>query len=286
MEVFIEAIKYLLLGLVQGVTEVLPVSSSGHVEIAQAFFNIQKEEGVLFLILVNTGSFLTFLIIYWKRLMVLIRDFFVHIYNYLLKKEIKLDTKKNFQYMALVILGCIPAGIVGLFLSEFIDNVLLAQFGTLFVGIGFLISGTVLYFIRNVKVNEGRDEISVSDAMFIGVAQAVAIFPGVSRSGMTSSSGIKKGVGIEAALNFSFIMYIPLSFASILLYVYRLATDGVGDFETIYLLYYGLAFVGAIVATYFAYKLIFSVFKSGKLRYFSYYLFIIGVISILFYVLR
>jgi undecaprenyl-diphosphatase len=154
------------------------------------------------------------------------------------------------------------------------------------VGIGFLVSGTVLFIIRDVKIKRGKTMINWADAIFIGLAQAVAIFPGVSRSGITSSTSIKRGMGIDSALNFSFMMYIPLSFGSILLYLRDLGSEGLGLVSNDYIVYYGLAFVGAMGATYLAYKLIFNIFKSGKLRYFSYYLFTIGLLSMFYFMIK
>jgi undecaprenyl-diphosphatase len=278
----LEAIKYFLLGIIQGITEVLPISSSGHVEIAQAFFNIQKDEGLLFLILVNTGSLLTFLFIYWKRLISLIKNFFIHIFN----KETREKTKADFIYCLMLAVACIPAGLTGLIFSSIIDDVVLAQYGTFFVGIGFLLSGTVLFIIRDVRIKRGKTMINWVDVIIIGLAQAVAIFPGVSRAGMTSSTSIKRGMGIDSALNFSFLMYIPLSFGSILLYLKDISSEGLGLVSKWYIVYYGLAFVGAVIATYIAYRLIFNIFKSGKLKYFSYYLFVIGMISMLYFMFK
>lgn len=278
----LEAIKYLLLGLIQGVTEVLPISSSGHVEIAQTFFSVQKDEGLLFLILVNTGSLLTFLILYWKKLVVLIRDFFLYIFVPKTREE----TRDNFIYDLRIVVACIPAGLVGLFLGDFIDNTILLQYGTLFVGVGFLVSGTVLFTIRDIRIKKGKTMINWGDAVLIGLAQALAIFPGVSRSGMTSSTSIKRGMGIDSALNFSFLMYIPLSIGSILLYINDINSAGLGLISNEYIFYYSLAFIGAAIATYFAYKLIFNIFKSGKLKYFSYYLIVLGLISIGYYMVK
>ncbi|MBI9008852.1 MAG: undecaprenyl-diphosphate phosphatase [Tenericutes bacterium] len=278
----LEAIKYLLLGIIQGITEVLPISSSGHVEIAQAIFHVQKDEGLLFLILVNTGSLLTFLIIYWKRLVELLKDFLIYIF----KKESRETTKANFIYALMIVVACIPAGITGLILGDTIDNIVLAKYGTFFVGIGFLLSGTVLYLIREVRIKRGKTMINWADVLIIGLAQAVAVFPGVSRSGMTSSTSIKRGMGIDSALNFSFLMYIPLSFASILLYISDLSSEGLGLIGSEYIFYYILAFIGAAGATYFAYKLIFNIFKSGKLKYFSFYLFILGLGSMFYFMIK
>ncbi|MCK5731695.1 MAG: undecaprenyl-diphosphate phosphatase [Tenericutes bacterium] len=278
----LEAVKYLVLGIIQGITEVIPISSSGHVEFAQTFFNLQKDEGLLFLILVNTGSLLTFTLIYFKRIIALIKDFFMYIF----KKESREETRDNYILAVRIVIASIPIGLAGIFLKDFIDSFILGQYGMLFVGIGFLLSGTVLFSIREVRIKKGRTLINWKDTILIGLAQAVAIFPGVSRSGMTSSTSIKRGMGIDSALNFSFLLYIPISFAAILLDIRNIGTEGLGLINNSYIFYYILAFAGAAVATYFAYKLIFNIFKSGKLRYFSYYLFVIGFISIFYFMYK
>ena len=277
----LEAIKYLILGLIQGITEVLPVSSSGHVHIAQTFFNIEMDNGLLFLILVNTGSLLTFLIIYFKRLLTLIKDFFIYIF----RKDLRESKHNNFIFMVRIIVACIPAGLVGLFLSDVIDN-LLITYGSLLVGVGLLVTGTFLYSIRDTRILKGKTMINWTDTILIGLAQSVAIFPGVSRSGLTTTTSIKRGMGIDSALNFSFLLYIPLSFASLILMVFKIGDQGLGIPETIYYFYYFLAFVGAALATFAAYKLIFNIFKSGKLKYFSFYCFTLGLGSIIYFMFQ
>lgn len=284
----LEAIKYLLLGLIQGITEVLPVSSSGHVEIAQIFFKLKVDEGLLFLILVNTGSLVTFLIIYCKKIGELIRDFFVYIF----KPSLREERYNNFIFAVRIVVACIPAAVVGLLFDDVIESILIT-YGTLFVGVGLLLTGTMLYFIRDTRILKGKTMINWADTLLIGLAQSVAVFPGVSRSGMTSATSIKRGMGIDSALNFSFLLYIPLSFGSVILMVYKaiskMDTEGLtlvqslGIVNSNYYLYYFLAFAGAMVATYFAYRLIFNIFKSGKLKYFSYYCFAIGFSAIIYY---
>jgi len=293
----LEAIKYLLLGIIQGVTEVIPISSSGHVQLAQTFFHLKVEQGLLFLILVNTGSLVTFLIIYWNKIMELIKDFFSFIYNFVFhnfNRELRQDKYKNFLYSLQIIVACIPAAIVGILFQSQMDG-LLENYGTLAVGVGLLLTGTMLYFIRDVKILKGKTMINWTDTILIGLAQSVAIFPGVSRSGMTSSTSIKRGMGIDSALNFSFLLYIPLSIGSLVLMVYKVFSgmkssglsliDSLGVPSNVYFLYYLLAFVGALVATYIAYRLIFNIFKSGKLKYFSYYCIALGLGSIVYFMI-
>lgn len=286
----IEAIKYLILGIIQGITEVLPISSSGHVQIAQAIFRVDIDQGLLFLILVNTGSLLTFLIIYFKKLVELIKDFFI----YLFRKNLREEKYNNFIFTIRIIVACIPAAIVGILFDDVIDG-MLNTYGLLFVGVGLLITGTMLYYIRDTRILRGKTMINWLDTVLIGLAQSIAVFPGVSRSGMTSATSIKRGMGIDSALNFSFLLYIPLSFGSLLLMVYKVfdkaSSEGITFGESlgipsgVYYFYYILAFIGAAIATYLAYKLIFNIFKSGKLKYFSYYCFVIGLGSVFYYML-
>lgn len=285
----VEAIKYLILGIVQGVTEVLPVSSSGHVQIAQTVFGLQVDDGLLFLILVNTGSLVTFLFIYWKRLMELIRDFFIYIFNPKRREE----KRNQFVFALQIIVACIPAGIVGLLLENTLNNAL-ANYGMLLVGVGLLLTGTVMYSIKDVRILKGKTYITWTDTILIGLAQGITPMPGVSRSGLTSATSIKRGMGIDSALNFSFLLYIPLSLAALLLRVVKVAKNMVVNNQTLaeslgvanssYYIYYLLAFVGAVFATYAAYRFIFNIFRSGKVKVFSYYTFVVGLFSILYFI--
>ena len=276
----VEALKYLLLGIIQGLTEVLPISSSGHVEIAKQIVGIDFSNSLLFLILVNTGSLCAFIWIYRRKLWHLIKGFIVYIL-YPSKRE---QHRNAFFMVMKIVVASIPAGIVGiLFNSEF--QQLLEQYGLLIVGIGLLVTATVLYIITRDEPFKGQDnQLNWKDVTLIGVAQAFALFPGISRSGMTSSTAIKRGASIDTALDFSFIMYIPVSIGSTLLLIYKAMSGEESVFSAGQTLYYVLAFVGAATATYIAYKLIFNIFKSGKLRYFSYYCLTISAIAMFIYI--
>lgn len=279
---FIRIIKYFILGIIQGVTEVLPISSSGHVEIAKNLMAIDFCDGIIFLIIVNTGSLLVFLMIYFKRLVHLTKSFFLFIF----KKEKREDNRENFIYLMKIILATIPAGLIGLLLEKTIDN-FMVDYALLMVGIGLLLTATVLFYITRFEpFTSKNNHISWKDAALIGLAQSVALIPGVSRSGMTTSTAIKRGTSIDSALDFSFIMYIPISLASLTLLVVKLMNGQTSIMSegnsTIFL--YIFAFVGAFVATYIAYKLIFSIFRSGKLKYFSYYCFAASLLAIILFI--
>jgi len=283
MSDLIEALKYLLLGLVQGVTEILPISSSGHVELSKYLLDMEFSEGLLFLVLVNTGSLAALIFVYFKDLVRLVKDFFI----YLKHPETREMTSPNFHFAIKLVIASVPAAIVGLLLNDFIDQ-LLDEYSILLSGVGLLVTATVLYLIGYRRYRHGSGSVSYKEALLIGLAQAVALVPGISRSGMTTSMGLKKGLNIETALKFSFMMYIPISIGSILLYLLKITQmESLSELfpSSIYYLYYGLAFIGALIATYLAFKIIYNVFRSNKLKYFSYYCFVVALGSIALYLM-
>jgi len=215
----LEALKYLFLGLVQGVTEVLPISSSGHVEFVKALVNLDVDEGLLFLILVNTGSLVTFVFVYRKKLIQLIVNFFAFIF----KPESRPENKEGFLYALKLIVASIPAAVVGILFNNEIEA-LLKEYNVLLSGVGLLFTGTILLLVSRLQFRHGGEsKIGWADSVLMGGAQAVALFPGVSRSGMTISMALKRGTSIRAALDFSFLMYIPVSLGSVIL----LLKDGI-----------------------------------------------------------
>jgi len=275
----IEFLKHIFLGIVQGITEVLPISSSGHVELVKALIGLESDDNIIFLILLNTGSLATFIIIYFKRLLELSKSFFVYIF----KKSKRKDNYVNLIYLLKVLIACIPAGIFGLFFKQIFEESL-ANYAILVSGIGLLITATVIYYVSADNFSEAETNISWTDTLFIGLAQAFAIVPGISRSGMTTSTALKRGNGISSALNFSFLMYIFISIATTGLLVVELIQEG-SSISGVQYTYYLFAFLAAMIATYIAYKLIFNIFKSGKLRYFSYYCFAVGLLAILLFII-
>lgn len=275
----LEALKYLLLGLVQGVTEVLPISSSGHVELVRTLIRLETEEGLLFLILVNTGSLVVFIVVYWRKLWQLILDFF----SYIFKPSKRELSSKGFFYAVKLIIASIPAVLVGLLFEDQIDA-LLKTYGLLISGTGLILTGSVLWVVSQRRLFNGEATVSFVDAMLMGLGQAIALFPGVSRSGMTTSTGISRGIGAATALDFSFMMYIPISIGVLL----KALLDGIqsgfslpGSDE---IGYYSLALAGAIVATYLAFRVVFNAFKSGKLKYFAIYCLAVGLLSLGLYI--
>ncbi len=251
-----EFFKYLLLGLVQGITEPLPISSSGHLIIFKNIFNVNMVDEINFNIIVNFASLLAILIYYRKFLLEIIGGAF----SFIFKKN--KDKKNEFSYCLLVVVATIPAGIAGLFLKDIIDE----KFSSLLsVGISLFITGLLLNFIHYVSKKAKTDKISLKTSILMGFAQIIGLFPGISRSGSTTSFGVLNKVDLEKALRFSFMMYIPVSIASLFLGIMDL------DINNIYIGGYIIAFFMSLIGTYVAINLFFKLVKKDNLKYFGYY---------------
>ncbi len=261
---------YIILGIIQGFTEPIPVSSSGHLTIFQNIFNNEVLNDLNFAIFTNFGSFIAIVIIFRHDILKLLKDFFAYIKT----KEEKY--KDGFKYCLLIVLGTIPAGIVGLLTKDFIEEKLS---NVKLVGLALLITALFLFLIRKLKGYKKDKDITVLDALKIGLFQMVALFPGISRSGATLVGGMFCGLTREAAFKFSFMLYIPISIATMGLGVVDVVSTGIHSSLLIGYL------VGAIIAgivTFFATKWFKGVMLKGKLIYFVYYCLVAGTLVILF----
>ena len=268
---FLELIKYIILGIVQGFTEPIPVSSSGHVMIINNLINTNIDIGLL-AILTNFGSLIAILILYRDRIKTLFVDFFSHIKN----KDKK--TENNFKYALYIVIGTIPAGIMGLVVTK------LGLFDVLeenirFVGITLLITALFLFLIRNIKGKKSNDMITFKDALIIGLFQVIALIPGISRSGATIVGGMTRDLKRESAFDFSFLLYIPISIATTTLGISDLLSSSL---TMSVIILYTIATIVAGLVTYFATKWFKDVVKRGKLIYFVIYCLIVGSLVILF----
>jgi len=261
-----ELLKYILLGIIQGFTEPLPISSSGHMVILANLFQMNTED-VNLEIFANGGSLLAIIFIYFKD----IKQLVIHFFTYLFKQSE--EAKKDFNYVILLIIAVIPAGLIGLLTKGFIEEHLTTL---LSVGVGLLITAVALLFVRKEATDNVKETISLKEAITIGLFQIFALVPGISRSGSTMIGGLKSKVSFKETMRFSFLLYIPISLASLVLAV----LDFNGDTSS--LLGFGLAFVAALVTTYFAVKLLFRLVQKGNLIYFSIYCFIVGSFVIVY----
>lgn len=263
MEDLFQLIKYLFLGLFQGFTEPIPISSSGHLEIAEYFFGLEMK-GMSFALLVNTASLIAVLIIYRDDIFRLIRNGL----SYLKTKDI--ETKSDFRFIIYLIIGTIPAGVIGVLFEDFIDAHL-ANIKT--VGITLVVTGLALWMIRNLRGRKNDADLSLKDAIIVGAAQAIALIPGISRSGATIVAAMALGMKQETALRFSFLLYIPVSVGGMILGLSDILNDE--NLHTL-ALPYAIAFFASLIASYFSLRWFMNIMAKGNLKYFAVYCFIAG----------
>ncbi len=263
-------IKYIVLAIIQGFTEPIPISSSGHLVIFKHILNSGVLNDLNFEIILNFGSLIAIIVYFWKEIVDLIKDFFLYI---------KTRDKKyynNFKYCILVIVGTIPAGIIGLLFKDYIEELLS---GVKIVGIALLVTALFLFLIRNIKGKKNDNEISYIDALIIGLFQSVALLPGISRSGATIVGGMFRNLKRDVAFKFSFILYIPISLATMLLGVKDLVDASIS--LNMWITYFVAMVISGIV-TYITTHWFNNIMKSGKLIYFVYYCLIVGLLVIIF----
>ena len=274
----IDILTYFFLGLLQGVTEPIPVSSSGHILILQTLLerfsqglNVDFEALAT---ITNFGSMIAIIIIFWKDIVTLVKSFF----TYLFKSNERSKVKKDYSYCWKIVIASIPAGIFGLIATK-LDLLEKLEENVKFIGLTLLITSLFLFLIRNFKGKKSRDEITFKDAIIIGLYQMVSVIPGISRSGATIVGGMFQDLKREVAFNFSFILYIPISIATSLLGIKDLLEMSLSS--STWVLYIFSAIIAGIF-TYIFTKWFKDIVKKGKLIYFSVYCLIVGLLVIIF----
>ncbi len=256
-------LEIIIFAIIQGITEPLPISSSGHLQLLNYFFSIGGTSLVLE-VLVNFGSFLAIIFIYRRLLMNIFSDTF----KYARTRDLKYYD--NFRYFWYVALATVPAALIGFLFQEQIEKYLLNPFVT---GLMLIITGLLLFAIRNFKGVMQVKHLKLLQIIVIGIFQAFALIPGLSRSGSTIVGDSLMGLSRKEAFNFSFLLYIPISIAVL-----------IGNISAIFSLEVSTIIIGLAVSfggTYLATKLFYQIVLSGKLIYFSIYCILIGVLTII-----
>ena len=258
-------IEALILGLVQGLTEYLPVSSSGHLAIGSYLFGIEGEENLAFTVAVHVATVLSTLVILWKEIDWIFRGLF--------KCEMNAETK----YVLNIVVSMIPVGIVGVFFKDYVEEVFGS--GLVIVGCMLLLTAALLTFSYIAKPRK-KEQISLRDAFIIGLAQACAVMPGLSRSGSTIATGLLLGNKKESLAQFSFLMVIPPILGEALLDVVK-GLKGEEAFGGIDMMPLAIGFIAAFVSGCIACKWMINIVKKGKLIYFGIYCAIAGVLTLI-----
>lgn len=260
-----EWFEALILGLLQGLTEYLPVSSSGHLAIGSALFGIEGEENLAFTIVVHVATVFSTLVILWKEI------------DWIFKGLFKFQMNDETRYVINIIISMIPIGIVGVFFKDEVEAIFSS--GLLVVGCCLLLTAVLLTFSYYYKPRQ-KAEISKKDAFIIGLAQACAVLPGLSRSGSTIATGLLLGDDKAKLAQFSFLMVIPPILGEALLDGMKLMKDEAiaGDIPTLSLI---IGFVAAFVSGCLACKWMINIVKKGKLVYFGIYCAIAGALTLI-----
>jgi undecaprenyl-diphosphatase len=253
----------LLLGVVQGLTEFLPVSSSGHLELTKALSQADfvAKESLLFTITLHGATALSTVVFFRKDI------------GYILKELLTLKPSPSFYFALHILLSMIPAVIVGLFLEDLITQ--LFDQNILLVGAMLIVTGVLLGLADRAKPT--LKDINARSAFIIGLLQAMAILPGISRSGSTIATAVLLGIDKEKAARFSFLMVVPLIVGSMVKSI--LDTDTIVADTSLFPLIIG--FIAAFFTGLAACKWMINIVKKAQLKYFSWYCFVIGILALI-----
>ena len=249
-------IDTIILGALQGITEFLPISSSGHLVLGQALLGIEIP-GNAFEVVTHLGTLLSVFCVFWKDIISLVS---------------KINHKESQKYLSFIVFGSLPAIVVGLvgkkMISDVFDSVNLVSSALMFTGL-------VLFLSQKLK--SGSNPISLRNGFMIGLAQAVAIIPGISRSGMTITIAMAMGISGKEAAKFSFLLAIPaISGAGLLT-----ALDTSFSLISIPYMFLFSAFLSAFIVGYFSLKWLLGLLESGRFHLFGYYCIFVGLLTLI-----
>lgn len=268
-------IDAVILAIVQGLTEFLPVSSSGHLVLGEALLGAEAfGNSIAFELVVHLGTFLAVLAVFWKDIVHLVSVFFPR----LIKPRVwgaEYSNNSDFKLTVLMLLAMLPAGIIGLLLRDHISELFSQPF---MVSIALLLTGSMLLATRFFK--KSTNPIGVTQAILIGFAQALALIPGISRSGSTISMGLALGIKQEEVARFSFIMVLPLIVAATVLEFIDLIQVGISQGEMISLF---LGLIVSFIVGYLSLKWLLSLLRQGRFHYFAWYCYSIAIAGLFYF---
>lgn len=257
-----DLLEGILLGIVQGLTEFLPVSSSGHLEIGKAMLGdiSVSEDSLIFTVVLHFATALSTIIVFRKDILIIISQL------------IKFDWNEDTQFIVKIIISILPAGFIGLLFEEELESL----FGDNIAFVGGMLLVTALLLILADRAKETNKKVGFWDAFIIGISQAVAMLPGISRSGATISTAVVLGNDKSKAARFSFLMVIPLIFGKIIKdIISEELSYNSANFASL-----SAGFLAAFIAGLFACKLMIKLVKNSQLKYFAYYCFALGLLTL------
>ena len=273
-------IQAIILGLAQGLSEFLPISSSGHLALLQYFFGIDAENVLPFAVLLHLGTLVSVFIVYWKDIVALIKELGAVIKDVCTGKGLRINANPTRKLGFMIIVATIPTGIIGLLFNDIFNALYLSLIA---IGVGLLITGTILVIAERMGRNsKGIDEMKFRHAFFVGLMQGVAICPGISRSGSTLFGGLITGLNREFAVKFAFLISIPSILGSVIVEAPDAFREGM-DMSLV-----GPVAVGVIVsaiAGLFAIKAMIKLVSNKNLMGFSVYTWALGIAVIVYAVM-
>ena len=263
----------IILGLVQGLADFLPISSSGHLALLQQWFGIQEDKVLLFAVLLHVGTLISVFIVYWRDIAELIVELFLTIKDLCTGKGLRLQERPVRKLGIMIIVATIPTGIIGILFNDLFDSL---YNSIIPIGIGLIITGFLLVMAERMGAsNRGIEQMNFRNALFIGTVQGIAICPGISRSGSTLFGSLICNLDRKFAVKFVFLISIPSILGSAVMEAPAALESG---FDMAQL---GPVLVGMIVAAVsglIAIKTMIKIVSDKKLNYFSYYVWALGLI--------
>ena len=269
-ERFIYWIKLLILSLLQGFTEILPISSSGHILLFETL--LQLTPSLFFIVFLHLGSMLAVFLFFHKEITRIIKSFFMYLFHSKREEHIK----KDFHFCIMLIIASFPAGIIGVLFNDFIEKTF---YQPIFVIFGFYLTALLLFLLRYFKSNRKESEMNWKDALLIGLSQAIGIIPGISRSGITISALKARHFDDESATHFSFYMLMPVTFGSFIVETIQLIKSPVTIVKA-NVFPISVCVIVSFVTTFISLQIFLKIIKKGKLWYFSLYLIILSTVFI------
>ena len=270
-------LQAVILGLIQGLAEFLPISSSGHLAILENFFGIKEDNMLFFAVMLHFGTLLSVFIVFWKDIVELVKELILTIKDLIGKKGLRLEERPVRKLGVMIIVACIPTAIIGFIFGDIFEGIYSKP---ILIAVMFIITGLLLLAAETWGGGKRNIEnLNYRNSIFIGIVQGLAIIPGISRSGSTLFASLLCKLDREFAVKYVFLISIPTILGSLILELPDGIKQGMNGQS------WGAVIVGLIVAFLsglFAVKVMLKVVSNKKLKYFSFYLFALAAAVIIY----
>ncbi|HOA42534.1 MAG TPA: undecaprenyl-diphosphate phosphatase [Bacillota bacterium] len=270
-------IESIILGLVQGLSEFLPISSSGHLAILQHFFGIEGESVLAFAVLLHLGTLISLVAVYYRVIWELIIELFASIKDLVTGKGLQINKNETRKLGVMIVVATIPTGLMGVFFNDFFAGLYNSVPA---IGFCLIITGCFLWLAERMGQKEKNvREMKITDALFVGLCQGIAIVPGISRSGATIVGSLFSGLNRQLAVRFAFLISLPAILGAVILEAPAAFSEGL-DRQMLLIVAAGVA--TAAISGYIAIKTMIRVVSNKKLYIFSFYTWIAGGLVLLY----